>query len=213
MTGKDLLISGAKELGVDLEPGHVNSIFMMLAELEKWNKKINLTTITAERDVIIKHILDSLSYFKGFEHHHPKRLLDMGSGAGFPAFPIKILRPDLAVSMVESVKKKASYLRHISRLLKLQNVEIIDRRLDDLPPSYTRAFDTVTARAFASMPTGLTTGARFLGPEGRIVLSRGPEEEISEGAITEYGFVLEKKTEIKLPFSDIRRSIWTFQKL
>ncbi|HET7318364.1 MAG TPA: RsmG family class I SAM-dependent methyltransferase, partial [Nitrospirota bacterium] len=95
MTPRELLITGAKELGIDLSVEQVNSLFIYLAELKKWNRKINLTAIRDERDVIIKHVLDSLSYIRGFGQTERVRLLDMGSGAGFPALPIKVVRPGI----------------------------------------------------------------------------------------------------------------------
>src|SRR5512147_37598 len=117
MTPRELLITGAKELGIELTAEQVNSLFIYLVELKKWNRKINLTAIRDERDIIVKHLLDSLSYIKGFEPIERPMLLDMGSGAGFPALPIKVARPEISVVLVESVKKKASFLRHIIRTL------------------------------------------------------------------------------------------------
>lgn len=213
MTGKDILISGARELGLALEPGQIEALFVLLSELQKWNRKINLTSITTERDTVIKHVLDSLAYFKGFGPELPNRLLDMGSGAGFPAFPIKIYKPEINVTLVESVKKKASFLRHICRQLKLQGVDIVDTRLEEIPQSYQSAFDAVTARAFADMPQAMATGSRFLAQNGRLVLSRGPEETIAEDVITSTGFSLVKKLDMTLPYSDSKRAIWTFSKL
>ena len=133
MTPRELLITGANELGIELSVEQVNSLFIYLAELKKWNKKINLTAIRDERDMIVKHVLDSLSYIKGFDPTAGQMLLDMGSGAGFPAFPIKVARPEISVTLVESVKKKASFLRHIIRTLELTGAEVIDKRTEELP--------------------------------------------------------------------------------
>jgi 16S rRNA (guanine527-N7)-methyltransferase len=212
MTQRELLISGARDLGLDLSAGQVDSAFIFLTELKKWNRKINLTAIREERDIIIKHVLDSLSYIRGFNPAPGLKLLDMGSGAGFPAFPIKIARPEISVTLVESVKKKASFLRHIVRTLKMTGVEVIDKRTEELPPSYHATCDAVTARAFADMSEALASGTPFLKPGGLMVLSRGPEETILEREMEKAGVSLEKRIALTLPHSDYKRAIWVFKK-
>jgi len=213
MTSKELLTSGAQELGIDLTLDQVNAFFIYLDELKKWNRKINLTAIRDERDTVIKHVLDSLSYIHGFTPAQGLRLLDMGSGAGFPALPIKIALPGVMITLVESVKKKASFLRHVARLLNLDGVEVLDQRTDELADSCHAAFDVVTARAFADMESALAVGRQFLTPRGCIILSRGPEEKISEQVMKRIGFALEKREELTLPFSDYKRAIWVFTRI
>lgn len=212
MTPRELLITGAKELGIDLSVEQVNSLFIYLAELKKWNRKINLTAIRDERDVIIKHVLDSLSYINGFGPPAGPRLLDMGSGAGFPALPIKVIKPDISVTLVESVKKKASFLRHVIRTLGLAGAEVIDKRIEEIENSSWSLYDVVTARAFATMGAALAAGAPFLRTGGLMVLSRGPEETISEKEFRNTGVHVEKKIELTLPHSDYKRAIWVFKK-
>ncbi len=123
---KQLLVNGARELGIELSDSQVDACFQYLSELKKWNRKINLTAIRDDRDIIIKHFLDSFSFLKGFMPREGLRLLDMGSGAGFPALPVKIAHGEIEITMVESVKKKASFLRHIIRTLDLKGVEVLD---------------------------------------------------------------------------------------
>jgi 16S rRNA (guanine527-N7)-methyltransferase len=212
MKPRELLITGAKELGIDLSVEQVNSLFIYLAELKKWNRKINLTAIRDERDVIIKHVLDSLSYINGFGPPAGPRLLDMGSGAGFPALPIKVIKPDISVTLVESVKKKASFLRHVIRTLGLAGAEVIDKRIEEIENSSRSLYDVVTARAFATMGAALAAGAPFLRTGGLMVLSRGPEETISEKEFRNTGVHVEKKIELTLPHSDYKRAIWVFKK-
>ena len=212
MTPRVLLITGAKELGIDLSVEQVNSLFIYMAELKKWNRKINLTAIRDERDMIIKHVLDSLSYIKGFDPSERMRLLDMGSGAGFPALPIKVAVTGISVTLVESVKKKASFLRHIIRTLELSGAEVIDKRTEELHTSTQALYDVVTARAFATMVAALEAGTPFLKAGGLMVLSRGPEETIGEQEFLKAGVMLEKRIELTLPHSDYRRGIWVFKK-
>lgn len=212
LTPRELLITGAEELGIALTVEQVNSLFIFLAELKKWNARINLTAIKGERDTVIKHVLDSLSHVQGFIPAPGLRLLDMGSGAGFPAIPIKIAYPGIAVTLVESVKKKVSFLRHVIRTLQLSDAEVLDIRIEELPASRHGSYDVVTARALADMNLALATSITFLKAGGLTVLSRGPEESITEQELTGAGVILNKKIELTLPHSNYKRAIWVFKK-
>jgi 16S rRNA (guanine527-N7)-methyltransferase len=211
ITPRELLNKGATELGISLTIEQINSVFIYLAELKKWNKKINLTAIKGEEDIIIKHVLDSLSYVHGFAPAPGLRLLDMGSGAGFPAIPIKIAYPGLSITMVDSVKKKVAFLRHIIRTLHLKETEALDIRTDERPGSLLSSFDIVTARAFADMKSAIISGTPFLRTGGLIVLSRGPEEAISDRDLTKAGATLESRIALTLPQSNYQRAIWVFK--
>ncbi len=209
---QDLLTRGAELLGLDLSPEQAASCLVYLNELRKWNLKINLTAIRDDRESIIKNFLDSFSYVKGFVPGAELKLLDMGSGAGFPALPLKIAFPGIHVTLVESIQKKAAFLRHVIRTLNLSGAAVKDTRLEDLPASLDGSFDVVTARAFASMESALAEGGRFLRPEGLMVLCRGPEERIDDGAIDVLGMTVSGRLEIVLPLSDHRRALWLFRK-
>ena len=213
MTSRELLISGIKELGVDLSTVQVDSVFVYLTELKKWNQKINLTAIREERDIIIKHVLDSLSYIRGFVPGPGLKLIDMGSGAGFPALPIKIAYSGIAVTLVESVQKKAAFLRHVVRTLKLEGVEVVDKRTEELSDPYLAAYDVVTARAFSEMSSALKTGRHFLRNGGHLVLSRGPQESVTDEILAGAGVIVEKRIELTLPYSEYKRVIWVFKKI
>jgi 16S rRNA (guanine527-N7)-methyltransferase len=212
MTPRELLNSGAKKLGIYLTVEQTNSVFIYLAELKKWGQKINLTAIKDDRDIVIKHVLDSLTYLHGFVGAPGLRLLDMGSGAGFPALPIKIVCPGISITMVDSVKKKASFLRHIIRTLKLTETSVIDARTEELSVHFLSIFDIVTARAFADMKSAIAAGMPLLKPGGLMVLSRGPEETINDQDLVRAGVSLERRTDLILPYSDYKRTIWVFKK-
>ena len=212
MTPKDILIAGAKELGITLSQIQVNSFFTHFSELKKWNNKINLTSIIDDRDVVIKHGLDSLAYTLGLTIKPPINLLDIGSGAGFPAVPLKIIFPEIQVTLVESVKKKAVFLRHIIRVLSLERIEVIDKRAEDLPFSFQGTFNVITARAFADIKSALSIGMPYLKCGGVVVLSRGPDETLFDHEVVNVGGVLEKKRMLTLPFSNYKRQIWTLKR-
>lgn len=208
----NLLTTGAEELGVPLSDEQVRALFVYLEDLKKWNRKINLTAITGEREMVIKHVLDSLSFITVFAPQPGMRLLDMGSGAGLPAIPIRIACPEVSITLVESVKKKGSFLRHIIRTLALTESTVLDARTEELPNSYEASYDVVTARAFADIESAVASGTRLLKPGGLIVLSRGPEERLREHDLNAGNVVLDKKVALTLPHSDYRRVIWVFRR-
>lgn len=210
---KKMLIEGAGLLGAVFSQDQADACLFYLSELKKWNRRINLTAVREDRDIIIKHILDSLAFLKGISASAGERLLDMGSGAGFPALVIKIARPDFRVAMVESVKKKASFLRHMVRAMRLEGAEVIDKRTDEIIDLLRAGFDVVTARAFAGMEMAIMTGAPFLRAGGIMVFSRGPDESVAEETIERAGVAIERVERITLPFSDYGRAIWVFRKV
>ena len=114
--------------------------------------------------------------------------------------------------MVDSVKKKASFLRHIVRTLKLTETSVIDTRTEELSTHFLSTFDIVTARAFADMKSAIDAGMPLLKPGGLMVLSRGPEETINDKDLIRAGVSLERRIDLILPYSDYKRTIWVFKK-
>jgi len=212
MTLRRRLIDGAAVFGVDLNDGQIDACLVYLIELEKWNRKINLTAIRDEQEIITKHFIDSFSYLKGFGPAPGMELLDMGSGAGFPALPIKIAAPDISVTLVESVRKKGAFLRHVIRTLRVERATVLDARTEALPAEHRSRYDVVTARAFADLDTALREGAPFLRAGGVMVLSRGPAESINDTAVAAHGMSVRSRDELILPRSLDPRALWVFQK-
>ena len=212
MTLRRTLIEGSSVFGIVLNEKQADAFLVYLVELEKWNRKMSLTAIHGEQEVIVKHFLDSLSFVRGFDPVPGSRILDMGSGAGFPGLPLKIAFPDLRMTLVESVQKKASFLRHMVRTLALDGVDVVDKRTEELGEGYKGSYDVVTARAFASIENALREGAPFLRERGVMVLSRGPAETAKEKDASAAGMAVENHLELALPFSGDRRAIWVFRK-
>ncbi|HTF99940.1 MAG TPA: 16S rRNA (guanine(527)-N(7))-methyltransferase RsmG [Nitrospirota bacterium] len=207
MTSRDLLITGARNLAIELTPAMVDACLLYQAELDKWNRKINLTAIRNEQDSIVKNMLDSLSYIKGLDPLPGLKIIDLGSGAGFPGLPIKIARPDVSVALIESVAKKASFLRHIIRTLQI-DVPVMEARVESLYTQLSSAFHVVTARAFANMRSVVEAGRPFLRKQGVFVLSRGINERLTDLDLAELNIQIKQRLELKLPFSDHKRAIW-----
>src|SRR6266545_6267170 len=122
-------------------------------ELIEWNSKFNLTAIRDSESIRTKHFLDSLSCVLAWKGTPPNRLIDVGTGAGFPGIPLKILYPNLKLTLVESVGKKAMFCQHIVRVLGLEQVEVIQSRAEDLgqDASHREKYDCAVARAVASL--------------------------------------------------------------
>jgi 16S rRNA (guanine527-N7)-methyltransferase len=174
-------INGLRRVGV--EPERLDSVLAQFQryrqELLDWNTRVNLTAITKPEEVLIKHFLDSLSLLLALPssllHDETSlRLLDIGSGAGFPGLPLKIVHPSWRVVLLEATGKKVAFLQHLIDTLHLENVEAIHGRAEDLAHKreYRAAFDLVTARAVASLPTLLEYSAPFCRVGGTIILSK-----------------------------------------
>ena len=169
------LDTGLRALG--LESALATPLLAYLALLARWNATYNLTAIRDPREMLVKHLLDSLAmhaHLDGIES-----LADLGTGPGLPGIPLAIARPGLQVTLVESNGKKARFLREAVRKLGLANVDVAESRIEAYRPDTT--FDAITARALATLPLILELGGHLLKPEGRLLAMKGvvPEDEIA----------------------------------
>lgn len=176
-----------------------------------WNTRVNLTAITSPEEVLSKHFLDSLSLLQAYDRPQT-RLLDIGSGAGFPGLPLKIVRPAWQVVLVEATGKKVAFLQHIIETLELQGVTAIHARAEDVARQreYRAAFDLVTARAVAALPILLEYAAPFCRVGGTIILPKKGDlaKELAQGkdVARQLGVSLFADQPVKLPgLADERR--------
>lgn len=148
------LISGAERLGLFLNPEQVDRFQLYYEELIRWNRRVNLTAIVDYEEVQLKHFLDSLTVALVLEGI-PARVLDIGSGAGLPGVPFKILYPDVGLTLVDSVHKKAAFLNHLVERLGLEGVEVLAQRAELLAreESYREGFEVVLSRGVARLTT------------------------------------------------------------
>ena len=159
--------------------------------LVSWNEKFNLTTITSMEDVIVKHFLDSVIAYKSIKQD--AKIIDIGAGAGFPSLPLKILRPDLTVLMVDSVNKKVTFLQEVINELSLNNITTIHSRVEDLAnkKDYREQFDFCVSRAVASLNTLSEYALPFVKLGGEMLAYKAneieEELEVSKKAITVLG--------------------------
>ena len=210
-----LLIEGSKSFGLSLKGKTVEDFDLYLRELLKWNQKINLTAVRTEKEVVLKHFLDSLSTIPYLSE--PASLLDIGSGAGFPGIPIKIVKPLLRTTLVDSVRKKVDFQRHMIRTLGLKEIEAIHTRVQDqdVPEPYRERFDVVVSRAFSDLRRFLKLSYPFLRRGGIALVMKGrwegretrPEPEAEKPFYESKGIHT-----FLLPFSRHERSILLFEK-
>lgn len=202
MDEREVLKKGAERLGVPFATAHAEAFSLYLSELLKWNAKVNLTAITGPEEVAVKHFLDSLSLFRLLPEGHFSAA-DVGAGAGFPGLPLKIVRPDMALTLIEPARKKAAFLKNIARTLGLTGVYVVEEKVEDAAGEFAGRFDVVLSRAFREPRLLLPLAAPLLGEGGSVVLSVGPEQEPAPPE----GWVVAREEEITLPFSDYKRTL------
>jgi 16S rRNA (guanine527-N7)-methyltransferase len=213
---KDLLMEGVKAFGIHLDKKAIEAFDLYLKELLKWNQKINLTAIRSERGIVLKHFLDSLSLYPYLPEYSP--ILDMGSGAGFPSIPLKITRPNLEMTLIDSVRKKVDFQRHIIRTLGLIGIEAIHGRVQDkgILQSLGGRFQITLSRAFSDLRTLLILSFPFLEERGWVIAMRGNVERDEIQLLTETEgarYQLQKTISLVLPFSSFKRNILLFEKI
>ena len=176
-TWRQAVIEGAFGLGLDVSVNQASTMGRHALELLQWNRVTNLTTITEPLDVAIKHYVDALAAAPWIGDR--SRVLDAGSGGGFPGIPLAILRPDLSVTLVDSVRKKVSFLKHAIRTLGLSGIDAVHGRLEDLCllPEYSGRFDRVVCRAFSSLEGFANRTLPFLSSGGCLLAMKGPQSD------------------------------------
>ncbi len=181
MNTEELLKKGLKEMGFTCSKAQINAFMAFLSELKKWNRAYNLTALKTDEDIIIKHFFDSLLYLRAIPQG-ALRLADVGTGAGFPGIPIKIIRPGIDMTLIEASRKKAAFLRHIIRLLRLTAINVLEQRVEGLGKEHERTYDVIISRATFKIKDFLNIACPYVRENGRLVLSKGPKvsEELKE---------------------------------
>ena len=214
---KKIMNEYASEIDIVFNDKQIEQFYKYMNLLLEWNEKINLTAITEKKDVILKHFIDSLTISKYIEEN--STLVDIGTGAGFPGIPIKIYRPDVKVTLVDSLNKRINFLNEIISELELKDINTIHSRVEEFGKNkrYREQFDIVTARAVAN----LTVLSEYLLPltkiDGKCICMKGSEiqEEFndSKNAIRILGGQIENIYKFNLPKSDILRNIVIIKKV
>ena len=232
MNNDDLnfLIKSFESLGISLDDNQVNSFYKYYQMLVEKNKVMNLTAITEIDDVITKHFIDSISLVKVFselsqyekednnDSIEPIRILDLGTGAGFPGLPVKISCPELSVTLMDSLEKRLKFLDEVITALDLKDCDTVHSRAEDAGRNkkFREKYDIVTARAVAK----LSVLAEYCLPLVKVggvflAMKAHSEEEEAEGAkaIALLGGTIEKTDTFKLPGTDMERTIIVVRKI
>jgi 16S rRNA (guanine527-N7)-methyltransferase len=215
-----LLQQEAEELlDISLSDKQIAAFICYANELVAWNRKMNLTAIDDPTDIRRKHFLDSLSCHLAMMDSPRARVVDIGAGAGFPGLPLKLLSPEMNLTLVESVKKKTWFLSHMVEVLKLGEVEILTERAEKVgqDPSHREHYDWAIARGVAGLPTLVEYLLPLVKVGGRALAQKGEnaEGEVEEAkqAMDILGGKVDKIIPVDLPGVDEHRSLVVIEKV
>ena len=213
----NILIEKAEKIGVDISIEKAKMFYSYMKIMLEWNEKINLTAITEEKEIVIKHFIDSISINKHIKKED--NIMDMGTGAGFPGIPLKILNKDTRFVLVDSLNKRIKFLEEVNNMLNLNNIELIHSRAEDLAKNlkYRENMDTIISRAVANLRVLVEYMIPFIKVGGLCICMKGPnikdEIEDSRKAIEILGGKIEKVENIHLIDNNIERNLILIRKI
>lgn len=219
MTNRELLREGLEDLGIKVNDKMLDNFNIYREILVDWNQKMNLTGIEDEKEVFIKHFLDSVSSVENGYIKDGISLIDVGTGAGFPGLPLKICLENINLTLLDSLNKRINFLQEVSNNLGLENVEFIHGRAEDFGKleEYREQYDVATARAVAGLPILMEFCVPFVKVGGYFVCLKGPnanlELEESKSAMEVLGLEFVEKIDIELPETDLKHNILVFKKV
>lgn len=209
------LIKKAEIVHISITEDQAKLFYQYMVLLVEWNEKINLTAITEPEEIILKHFIDSLTILPFIEEN--KKILDIGTGAGFPGIPLKIVSPSSNVTLLDSLNKRILFLNEVMKELSLENIYAVHGRAEDFAHDNRENYDIVVSRAVARLNVLLEYMLPLTKIGGKAICMKAfdVEEELKEAkkAIQILGGELEKIEEIKLPETDIVRKIIIIRKI
>lgn len=211
---KEQFIIGLSKLGIELNENQLLKLEKYYTLLVSYNEHTNLTAITKKEDVYLKHFYDSLTLIKVVDLNKNINLCDIGTGAGFPGLVLKIVFPNLSITLIDSLEKRIKFLKEVINELKLTNIEAIHSRIEEF--NYIEKFDIVVTRAVSYTSTILELGCRLPKINGLFILMKGNiQEELnnSSSAILKLGYNIKNVINFKLPIEDSERNIVVLEKI
>ena len=205
---KELFLEELKKLGILLTPKQEQDLDTYYKLLISYNNNVNLTAITKEEDVYLKHFYDSLTLFKGIDLKENLKICDLGTGAGFPGLVLKIVIPNLAITLVDSLEKRIKFLDLVIKELELKNIKTVHSRIEEFKEI--EAFDVVVSRAVAKINILLELGCKLPKVNGLFVFMKGnvlDELKSAKNALKVLNYSLEKIINFKLPIEESERNI------
>lgn len=218
-SGRELFRKGLKELNLQLTKQQEEQFFQYYELLIETNKVMNLTAITEKNEVIVKHFIDSLLIVKSIDLNKYDNLIDVGTGAGFPGIPIKIIFPHIKVTLLDSLNKRLKFLNNVIEELGLKNIDTVHGRAEDLGHNsdYREKFDICVSRAVANLSTLSEYCIPFVKQNGKFVSYKSSvsSEEISDSnkAVKILGGKTVTNKNYDLPCSDIKRTLVIIDKI
>ncbi len=203
-----------KKIDIEIEKEKLKLFYKYMKVLLEWNEKINLTAITDEKEIILKHFIDSLTINKYIKKEDI--VMDMGTGAGFPGIPLKIINADTRFVLVDSLNKRINFLAEVKEKLKLEKLDLLHSRAEDLGNNaeYREKMDVLVSRAVANLRTLTEYTVPFVKKGGIFISMKGPnaqeEIELAQNAIEILGGKIEKVENFKL--ADMERNIIVIRK-
>lgn len=211
------LLEKLNKIQLNVNDEELNKFWVYMTNLLEWNEKINLTAITDEDDIILKHFIDSLTILEYIPEK--SNVIDVGTGAGFPGIPLKIVREDINMTLMDSLNKRITFLNEIINKLGLKKINAIHSRAEELAkiPEHREKYDIAVSRAVANLSTLSEYMIPFVKVGGKCICMKGSniEEELktAKNAIKELGGEIEKVINFKLPDSDNERNIIIIKKV
>lgn len=219
MTNISTLVKGVNDLNIELSNNQIESFVLYKELLKEWNQKINITSITDDIEIDIKHFLDSLTPVVTNLINGKKSLIDIGTGGGFPGIPLKIYNNELKVTLLDSLNKRIIFLDEVIKSLGLKDIDAIHGRAEELgrQKEYREQHDICISRAVASLDTLAEYCIPFVKKGGYFISMKGPDidEELrnSQKAINILGGKVVDTKILTLPESDIRHSLIVIEKI
>lgn len=211
----ETFIKEVEKLNISVTKENLASLAKYKDLLVEYNKKFNLTAIKSDEEIYLKHFYDSLTLIKAYSLNGNLKLLDIGTGAGFPGLVLKIFYPDLELTLLDSNHKKIAFLEVVIKELNLKNVTCINSRAENLPKTYREHFDIVTSRAVAHLRILLELSIPYLKVGGKLIAMKGlSEEEIKESAkiLEKLDSTIVDTIKFNLPIEGSNRSLVIVQK-
>ncbi|MBO1265642.1 16S rRNA (guanine(527)-N(7))-methyltransferase RsmG [Proteiniclasticum sp. SCR006] len=215
----DIMKKSADQLNLTFSRDQYEQFMQYKLLLKQWNEKLNLTAITEDDEIISKHFIDSIQAFQSEELNHAESLIDVGTGAGFPGLPIKIMKPELKITLLDSLNKRLNFLRAVSEEMNLENVEFVHSRAEDgaRKSEYRDSYDVAVSRAVANLTLLTELCLPYVKVGGHFIALKGPavEQEIedAEYAVKVLGGKIIRIQKVKVEGTDLNHNLVVIRKM